>query len=138
MVYPLVRDGSAVDLQGLEEIPPDAEIRAQLRWDPTIARATQHIHCAVVYTVCALVPSRCCVPVSVQASTGAWLAIAASNEAPDMLIRIGSASHQWPGLSHNVPEGGMHIGLLDVSDTPPPPPQEGAGRGCGIKAANMA
>ena len=142
MVYQLVQDGSVAGLQGLDEIPPDADVRAQLRWDPrihpTTARATQHIPCAVVYAVCALVPSLSRIPVCVQASTGAWLAIAALDEAPDTLIRIGSASCDWPGFGHNVPEGGMHIGLWEMSDSPPPPPQEGVSRQCGIGAAHTA
>ena len=96
MVYQLIQDGDVAGLRGLDEIPPDADVRAQLRWDPrihpTAARATQHIPCAVVYAVCALVPSRCRIPVCVQASTGAWLAIALWDEAPDTLMRSGSAS----------------------------------------------
>ena len=56
MVYPLIRDRSVAGLQGMEEVPPDADVRAQLRWDPrihpTTACATQHTYHVLWCTLC--------------------------------------------------------------------------------------
>ena len=124
MVYPLVNDNNTVGLQCLDDIQPQIDSRVQLHWDPrihpTTTHASQHIPCAVVYAVCALVPSQSRVPVCVRASDGARLAVAAWHEAPEALIRIGSASQGWPGFGLDVSEGGMHIGLWDASVADPP------------------
>ena len=124
MVYPLVNDNNTMSLQCLDDIQPEIDSRVQLHWDPrihpTTTHASQHIPCAMVYAVCALVPSQSRVPVCVRASDGARLAVAAWHEAPEALIRIGSASQGWPGFGLDVSEGGMHIGLWDASVAEPP------------------